>query len=425
MAYINGHKVLSVARTVYQSELDIIARYHLGEYDAYQDNNDGTATITRQTQYLNANDLTINVADLNAYDGTVTQMVIANASFLTDVQFISNVLVRDTTWNNGLYHAKASNGQIYFNIPLQTSNENAIAYARNLNIALQVQLAISYTEQVIVNRPLNTLDQQGSQWLRNEWEKGLNLFTCPNYSGTANNVTYSIENGIITLNGTASANTYIDLDINLNVISPSTISFNNIGTKTSGNMGFYLYNSVGTWLFDTWNFNSNTSNYTGSISKMRIYIASGVALTNYQIRPMLNYGDHAYPYQEYNGDIVRTKDIEPVLLWENGSPNSAFSSTTLSISGLSNYKYIVIEYQNWYSSTATIEGGTYIKIENKANSSICQLVTTAIDELKVFVRQINVLNNDELDIFSSENIVDVETDDGTNIPVRIYGTNVL
>ena len=33
MAYINGHKVISVVRTIYQSELDLVARYHLGVAD--------------------------------------------------------------------------------------------------------------------------------------------------------------------------------------------------------------------------------------------------------------------------------------------------------------------------------------------------------------------------------------------------------
>ena len=61
---------------------------------------------------------------------------------------------------------------------------------------------------------------------------------------------------------------------------------------------------------------------------------------------MLNKGPEALPYQPYNGPIIHEKDITPVLLWKNGSPNAEFAEQTININGtLDNYEYITIVYK--------------------------------------------------------------------------------
>jgi hypothetical protein len=138
---------------------------------------------------------------------------------------------------------------------------------------------------------------------------------------------------------------------------------------------------------------------------------------------MLNEGNHAYPYQKYKGEIVREKDIEPVLLWENGSPNSAFASQTLTLPNFSQFKYIVVESYGgvitkvknrvteydinietkpllYYMNTAT---GNYYGREFKINSFTEILFGNTTEALAYD----SSVKNDEL------------------IPLRIYGTNVL
>jgi hypothetical protein len=52
---------------------------------------------------------------------------------------------------------------------------------------------------------------------------------------------------------------------------------------------------------------------------------------------MINEGTEPLPYQEWNGSIIHEKDIKPVLLWENASPNASLASQPISISSLLNY----------------------------------------------------------------------------------------
>jgi hypothetical protein len=138
---------------------------------------------------------------------------------------------------------------------------------------------------------------------------------------------------------------------------------------------------------------------------------------------MLVEDNHPYPYQEYKGEIVREKDIEPVLLWENGSPNSAFASQTLTLPNFSQFKYIVVESYGgvitkvknrvteydinietkpllYYMNTAT---GNYYGREFKINSFTEILFGNTTEALAYD----SSVKNDEL------------------IPLRIYGTNVL
>ena len=64
---------------------------------------------------------------------------------------------------------------------------------------------------------------------------------------------------------------------------------------------------------------------------------------------MFNKGSSPEPYHEYCGEIVHKKDIENVLLWENGSPNSSAEWTARNITlneSVYHYKYFKIVFRD-------------------------------------------------------------------------------
>lgn len=331
MSYINGHKVISVVRTVYQSELDLIARYHLGEYDTYVDNEDGTATITRQTGYADLGSL--NWTYNSTYGIWVAPLDVVNNSTAISSKYTfkltapNNLGTNEFTTNWSWYGSTPS---IFVNNGSSTTQPSGL---------LQNQLATSYTEQVIVNRPLNTLDQNGSQWLRSEWEKGLNLWdeeTQLGYWSNSNGSFVSTNSDLCSKNRT--------------VVLPNT-TYSITATWISNDKGYRIA------------FYDNNDNYINSYSKalstqtymtfttpsnakyIRFSIYGGYG-TTYNHDIMIVEGDHAYPYQEYNGELIHRKDIEPVLLWENASPSATYSSGDITLdTAITNYKYLVIAYR--------------------------------------------------------------------------------
>ena len=114
-------------------EHDNKSLYNLGAYDTISGN-----VITRQTGYVDLSKLSWGVSNLNAYDGQCTQIHINLPNTSNEAtSFISNILIPDGTFNPTLYHAIISSNNIYFNIPLQTSIDNAIAYTLNLGVQIQ------------------------------------------------------------------------------------------------------------------------------------------------------------------------------------------------------------------------------------------------------------------------------------------------
>ena len=192
---------------------DLISKsnYHLGSFDSVSGN-----VITRQTGYLYLNKSNANWT-ING-NSTIYYTTIVSGSI--DKPSADNVLgniicpTLETVTINDLYFEEKTSG-----IAINTSGSIGISasdYANLTEIVIQYKLATPYTETIIENQPLNTLDQKGSKWLRNEWEKGLNLWdeqwqngvwsygsfvsnndyvASKNYIEVKPNTTYSYSNG--------------------------------------------------------------------------------------------------------------------------------------------------------------------------------------------------------------------------------------
>lgn len=154
--------------------------YNLGAYDTYVDNGDGTTTITRQTQYLNADSsLNWNVDATGSYGTrwlfylpTTAQAVKANLPLSSDMNPTNKTFAYgynfNTTYNTFILCLPTS-----YNANTRTG---LYEYLSKNPVSIEYKLATPYTEKIITGLPQITLDKQGCEWLRSEWEKGLNLF---------------------------------------------------------------------------------------------------------------------------------------------------------------------------------------------------------------------------------------------------------
>lgn len=268
--------------------------YNLGAFDTISGN-----VITRQTGYADLGSFDWGVTNLNAYDGQVTQMYINLLNNSTEAtSFVSNILIPDGTFNPALYHAIISTDKLFFNIPLQTSTDSAIAYTLNLGIQLQYKLSTSYTEEIIEGQPLITLDSQGSQWLRDEWEKGLNLVDFSTFRNGQKEFTTSGNTGSQFNFEVWADDQYQTYVAQFRIHTDG--SYPEDKTQTIPNSGLY-YCRIGI----NGNKQDDKTNLVPIYLENGTYTFSGV-FTTFEVNHiiydglMLNYGDHPYPYQPYN-----------------------------------------------------------------------------------------------------------------------------
>lgn len=151
--------------------------YNLGAYDTYISNGDGTATITRKTGYLYISpDLNWELVPRWGSEGEYL--------FSADIDALwskikCNTLKIENPWAGGVTYSIWNVNKNYRVSLCLTGTEDDTVEGLKLWLYenptyIQYELATSYTETVIDNQPLATLDQNGEQWLRSEWEKTVN-----------------------------------------------------------------------------------------------------------------------------------------------------------------------------------------------------------------------------------------------------------
>lgn len=141
--------------------------YNLGAYDTISN-----GVITRKTGYVYFKDLKELSINTNSNNCKYIKY-----SKVTSTSLSSNYPIVNTYswWNSEGYDTPvvsydSNDNQLIVLFAKGVSDINSI-----IDIAIQYELANSYTENVIEGQPLITLDQNGSNWLREEWEKGINL----------------------------------------------------------------------------------------------------------------------------------------------------------------------------------------------------------------------------------------------------------
>ena len=114
-------------------------------------------------------------------------------------------------------------------------------------------------------------------------------------------------------------------------------------------------------------------------------------------------------------------DIEPVLLWENSSPNSSFTTlTNETIKSTANYKYGLIYYK-MYKTTMILIQKVSFDVLNTASLTATEAYSGA---LNIYSRTITFNSATSISIDHAYNKNGTQDDDRC-IPIAIYGTNVL
>ena len=415
----------SVDKVVGIDQASVKALYNLGEFDTVDTSNEDYDLITRKTGYLTINTDNIRSTSVNTAPGSGINFVLtdleipasdASIPYGDQMGVSSNgyrVLRRSFYWSADLSIGSSATGDaddrsVYIaNKSLTTVDQ----FKALCPIVCQYQLdsAYQHTEKVIKNRPFDTLDQNGSMFVRKEWEKGLNVWK---YGSTYTKTASSNTGGDFTVRLISSDGTISNV-----IYTRSTGSFYGTFTKTSVDhiIRFFISGSA-VDVYDDFDIA-----YLPDGPYIISLVLSGNAYSDVQLSNiMLNEGGHAYPYQSYNGGIVHKKDINGTLLWENGNPNASFTSTgssnVISID-LTKYDYLILCFKgnNWGDETYR-----YMKIKCDNANKFSYLFTLATTSSTLTYRVVHLVQN--------TGIWFEDTGNGVNdyiIPVAIYGTNVL
>ena len=434
----NAQSGISVAEAVAEEQERAIADnhkalYHKGAFDT-ETVVDGITTITRQTGYINKAECISQGTEYGIYSESGIKIVhlhIQGQLYSANdyvINFSGFTKTNVSIWGDmpnmsyNVYYDSNANETIL--AIRNNSISDSDAWALIETVKCEFKTTTSYTEQVITGQPLNTLDQKGSQWLREEWLKGLNLLSLDDQAQkTDSGLTYSISDGLITINGTSNAYPIFFKKEMLLKSGTYTIS------KSIDNTNLYLWVGINNEYNNLVNSSSQYANFTiNNDTSVRFCLVSTQDATynNVKLSLMLNEGNHAYPYQEYNGKILHQKDIEPTLLWQNGSPSSDFAEQTITTADMSKFKYIVVEYKYYYQNF----GSQILKAKIEVNQNY--QISCANVPYEFISRQFKISSNTSI-IFSNVYKMDSTgtwgnastTDQNLLVPVAIYGTNIL
>lgn len=274
--------------------------YNLGAFDTYVDNNDGTITITRKTRYVDLSTLTWVYDSIhNAWESIVSgyenpttnndKANILSENYITDT--VNNIIANSTINTIGLNNIVSPDTSLYvYNGSL---NDTPTGY-------LYYETSTSYTETVIKNQPLNTLNQKGSQWVQDEYEKTLQIWN----ETTRDGYWQSSSGNYVYANNQLCSN-------RIPVKPNTTYTFTDINTHYS----IHAYESDNTWIGEIVSSPTNLSTtFTTPNNCYNITFNLGAEYgTTYNNNVMLNEGSNALPYQPYNGAIIHEKEFNTKL----------------------------------------------------------------------------------------------------------------
>lgn len=278
--YIDENVAQAIANDIQKN------RVLLGAFDTVDTSNANYNLITRRTWYYK-------------FNGNETWSLSGSNFWYCDINGIRDG--SQVKLSNGVVARVYTDNQIRVYL---VDNPN-ITVSTNMNVEfafgtlLQHQTSTSYTEKVIKGVPILNLDQNGANWLRSEWEKGLQLW---DEQWEVGGLVY----------GTLNSKNFIP-------VKPNTNYTIYIGADGTMGKDIYFYDSSKTQIsiVGTNTFTTPSNCY---YIKFRLGQPYG---TTYLNDIMLVEGDHPYPYQPYNGAIVHEKEIENIA---KTNVNNEFSS---------------------------------------------------------------------------------------------------
>ena len=276
---------------------------------------------------------------------------------------------------------------------------------------------------------------EAREFLVKEYENSLNLFDTYAKSGSfsAKSITYTANSdGTITMNGTSTSEAWVEIAYAFKEDTESrtsrlfslekgktyTFGIIQISGSYSGDINIIMQHTSSTNTGSIQIGNPKVFNDGDGIYRMWINAKSGVSCSNLKIGVMVVEGSELpskyYPY--VNGAIVHQKNLDGVLLWQNGTPSNQISTLTISVSNLSYFSKIRIVYSTYVNYTGKID-----EFDLKYGSSkISQLQATGGSGNTKAQRNMTFdLSNSTIKFEEAK--ANGGTDNGFLIPLAIYG----
>ena len=304
-----------------------------------------------------------------------------------------------------------------------------------LNLGAQTTTAGTYTgevsnimlcegEEPLPYQPYNSVSHitnPQADLLKSEWEKQLNNISINPETYFSVGVTLNFNDIGYTLNGTATANFYRSTVLKTPIkagtyyikVFTSGSASGWVGTNFVGASGSVIYNVPVTL---PW---TKTVTFTEDVTKIDVGTNIDVVLNNFKVSFMLT-KDLPDPSEAlpWNGPIIHEKDITPVLLWKNGSPNSEFAEQTITTSNLQDFKNIIIKCK-WYAGNNLLQDFVF-KYET-GRSGLLFFNRYASNTTYASSRDVTITSNTQITFsngYENGNIQNARC-----IPVEIYGSN--
>lgn len=187
-----------------------------------------------------------------------------------------------------------------------------------------------------------------------------NLFDYNHYTiNNTSNGTFTIANDTLNFNNNT-GNAYVITFKKIKVKPNTTYTLNGIPNDPNNNNLIYIkfeYDSSGTQVKQNYPQALNTNTFTTTSEtqyiELRLTTQNLNTQGNYSFKAMLNEGDTALDYEPYITPSIYVDNEEiyskPVVLWQNGSPTSAFAGQEITLNeDISNYKYyeVIVRYLN-------------------------------------------------------------------------------
>lgn len=297
--------------------------YNLGAFDTYVDNGDGTVTVTRKTGRYNvpSNDFVLDAN--NCFQQNIT-LPNTDKYFAVDHDpesgsdhATSNVYPLGKWGTDDTFYTSPDNWLRVFDNSYSKDEAGLAQFKASLEAAggmyILYETDTSYQEKLPANVPINTLDANMSDIVRDEVEKTLNLF-----NGVWEQGTFDPEGG--------------DAPVASRVRSPKMqldAGVYNLSLSGADEQGIYIFNNDGSIKqeFDWAEIGTFTLSESGIISiACRKSDDSDISPEDIQ-NTMLVKGSNSYPYQPYNGAIVHEKQLGGYLPLTGGTVNGNLSIT--------------------------------------------------------------------------------------------------
>ena len=244
-----------------------------------------------------ANDSVNKLKDFSDLEAGKTYILTFNKSNAISNNYI--YLVGSTTqWVNGTAHT----------ITQEELDNIIILYGRNEyeNIISEFMISEHGGEYNKYNQNRHITNNE-AEFLKEEYEKSLNELYIADETKTIEGVEITQKHGVITLNGTALANIFIEFTINK--LPPGNYAVNYFNNNYGGGSIQWNFFGVNGWIKALYRSESIVD-FNEEITSVSIMIASGTNLNNQVIKPMMVKGSETpTEFHAYNGSIIRNKDV--------------------------------------------------------------------------------------------------------------------